>query len=57
MELSAPKTAKESLEKFKARLTATAMATSKTLLGKAVKSIKTRAQAIYDAGGKDIAED
>ena len=57
MARSAPKNAKESLAKYKARLRATAMATSSVLLGKAVKAMKTRAKAIHDAQGGDIQED
>ena len=54
MAASAPKAAKESLDKYKARLRKTAMATSKHLIAKAVRSIKKRAKAIYDAKGGDI---
>ena len=54
MARSAPKNAKESLAKYKARLRKTAMATSKHLVRKALLNMKPRVQAIYEAKGRDI---
>ena len=54
MARSAPKNAKESLAKYKARLRKTATATSKHLVRKALLNMKPRVQAIYEAKGRDI---
>ena len=54
MARSAPKTAYETLVKFKERLRRTALATSPNLIRKAMLHMKKRIAAIYDAQGGDI---
>ena len=56
MNASAPK-GKESKAAFKARLRATAFATPRALVRKAVLQMKPRAKAIYEANGGDITLD
>ena len=54
MARSAPKTAHETLVKFKERLRRTALATSPNLIRKAMLNMKRRIVAIYEAQGGDV---
>ena len=47
----------ETVKQYKARLRRVAMRIPEAVIRKALESIKTRAQAIYDAKGKNIARD
>ena len=52
-----PKTGRESVEAYKVRLRKVAMATSRAMIKRAVLSMSTRVQAVYDAEGGHIARD
>lgn len=57
MLMGGPKNGRENVEAYKVRLRRVAMATSKTLINRALLSMHDRIQAVYDAKGGHIAKD